>query len=361
MVHHALCRVIAPLIERRMIAQSYACREGLGSHLACRRARELAARHPYFLKLDVRHYFDSIGHDRLIALLAGMFREREVRGILETIIRHPLRGQQKGRGLPIGNLTSQWFANLYLDALDHAVTETLGFGGRYIRYMDDLLVFADTKAEAWAARDFIADWLGRERGLSLKERSSVVAPVSEGVPFLGLRIYPGAWRFSRSRFLRTRRSARRHYRAFLDGRESEAKLQTVVSAMEGAVGWYGFKGILRGVEESSLRTAAGEGDSSNNRVNRGGCYNNDADNCRPSNRNNDNADNANDNIGFRLSSICEPTGGRQDRKSHPARPELRAGCEAEHARHRRTSQRAIPAQRPTSNSFVTKDKENDEN
>ena len=305
-VHHALCNVIAPLMERRFTSRSFACRKGFGSHLACRTALELAGRHGYFLKMDVRHYFDTIDHDRLMGVIRDLFREREVRALCETLIRHPFRGVRPGKGLPIGNLTSQWFANLYLDELDHVLMDGKGVGGRYLRYMDDILIFTDGKAEAWALHDFIADWVGRERLLEIKEKATIVAPVDEGAPFLGLRIHPGAWRFKRSRFLRTRRSARTHYRAYLAGQESEEKLQSVITGMEGSVEWYGFRGIFRGVEDTALRKAAEDGGSSDNRVNRGGSYNNDASNCCPSYRNNNN--NANDNNGFRLVSICKTDG-----------------------------------------------------
>ena len=307
-VHHALCNIIAPLMERRFTSRSYACRKGYGSHLACQFARKLAGRYKYFLKIDIRHYFDTIDHDRLMEIIRALFRERRVHALCEAVIRYPFGGVAKGKGLPIGNLTSQWFANLYLDELDHALMDGKGVGGRYLRYMDDILIFTDSKAEAWALHDFIADWVGRERLLEIKEKATTVAPVDEGAPFLGMRIYPGAWRFKRSRFLRTRRSARTHYRAYLAGYESEEKLQSVITGMEGSVEWYGFKGIFRSVEETMLREAAGGGGSSENRVNRGGSYNNDASNCCPSYRNNNTASNENDNNGFRLVSICKTDG-----------------------------------------------------
>ena len=243
-VHHALCDVIAPLIERRFIARTYACREGKGMHLACREVREELGRHAYFLKLDVRHYFDTIDQDRLMGLLSELFREKPTVELFGRIVRQPYGGRCDGKGLPIGNLTSQWFANLYLDGLDHAVMEGMGVGGRYLRYMDDILVFADGKAEAWGIHDVIRSWLITERGLAVKDEMTLVAPVKEGVPFLGLRIYRGAWRFRRSRFVRVRRSLRKHVVACRRGDENREKLQSVVRSMDGANSWYGFRGIV---------------------------------------------------------------------------------------------------------------------
>jgi len=324
-VHHALCNVIAPLMERRFIDRSYACRKGKGAHLACQKARELCGEYPYYLKMDVRHYFDSIDHGILLGLLRKLFREKEVTSLCETIIRHPLPGQVPGKGLPIGNLTSQWFANLYLDELDHRMTERFGCGRAYLRYMDDILIFVRTKEDAWNLRTEIAEWLGRERLLSVKEEATRVGPVSEGVPFLGLRIFSGTWRYQRSRFLRTRSSCRRHYRAFAAGLEDEERLQMTSRSMEGANRWYGFKGVLASVEAATPeRRVTGETsyNSGENRVKRGGSWNNNAENCRPSNRNNNNADNDNNN-GFRLSSTCREQSDEAQGKSHPARPALR--------------------------------------
>ncbi len=110
-VHHALCGVIAPILEKSFSHSSFACRQGYGSHRECARARCYARRHAYFCKMDIRHYFDSILHDRLLGVLLPRFRENEVKELVARIVRHPVPGQADGRGLPIGNLTSQWFIN----------------------------------------------------------------------------------------------------------------------------------------------------------------------------------------------------------------------------------------------------------
>lgn len=192
-VHHAVCDIIGPLIERRLVADSYACRVGKGTHRAVLRAQELCRRYVYFLKLDVRRFFDSIDHHILLALLSRLFREPELRALLETIVRHPVPGQASGKGVPIGNLTSQWFANLYLDGLDHLVRDEWGLGG-YIRYMDDMVLWSDSKPRLWRAHDEACAWLERERRLQLKPEATVLAPSCEGVPFLGMRVFPGRLR-----------------------------------------------------------------------------------------------------------------------------------------------------------------------
>ena len=243
-VHHALCAVVGPLLERRMIADSYACRRGKGTHRAVRRAWTYAARYPFFLKLDVRSFFDSIDHDILLGrLLLPMFREREVRQLLERIVRTALPSQTAGKGLPIGNLTSQWFANLYLDALDHSIKERWRVRG-YVRYMDDLALFGTTRAELWRCHDDIAGFLSKERALELKVERTVLAPCTEGVPFLGMRLFPHALRLRRERFVRTRRRHGEREQAFLRGEIDGERLAAATRARVGILDWFGLKGIL---------------------------------------------------------------------------------------------------------------------
>ncbi|MEI6150168.1 MAG: reverse transcriptase domain-containing protein [bacterium] len=302
-LHHALCGVITPLLERSFTEDNYACREGKGTHRACARARDLVRRNPWFCKIDVRHYFDSISHGRLLACLLPLFREMQVCDLIEKIVRQPVPGTPDGYGLPIGNLTSQWFANTYLNAFDHFATEALHVPG-YIRYMDDMVLFRDSKAACWQAHDKAAHWLREERGLELKTEATLVAPVSEGLPFLGLRIFPACWRLQRQRFLRTRRKFACHERAWRHGLTDEARLQAFAVAADGGVRWFGFKGILKDKQDQ----ATGEGAASgSNRVKRGGSWNNNARNCRSANRNSNDPNNRNNNNGFRLSStMCAP-------------------------------------------------------
>ena len=314
-LHHALCGVITPLLERGFTEDSYACREGRGTHRACARARDLVRAHPWYCKIDVRHYFDSIGHDRLLDVLLPKFRESEVRDLIERIVRQPVPGQTEGRGLPIGNLTSQWFANAYLDGFDHHAKEVMRLPG-YIRYMDDMVMFASSKAACWQALAEAESWLRDERGLELKTEATRLAPVSEGLPFLGLRIFPACWRLHRERFLRTRRKFAGRERAHAAGLLDGERLQACAAAADGGVRWFGFKNILKTRERASGDGAA----SGSNRVKRGGSWNNNARNCRSANRNNNWPNNRNNNIGFRAASTRPGQAG-----SHPAAPASRGG------------------------------------
>jgi hypothetical protein len=195
------------------------------------------------LKLDIASFFDSVDHEILLALLATQFRESRLLALLATIVRAPLAEASLGKGLPIGNLTSQWFANLYLDGADHLIKERLRVPG-YVRYMDDMVLFADSKAVLWAAHDALAVFLAAERRLSLKASATRLAPCTEGIPFLGMRIFPGTWRLQHGRFVRTRRRMLGKERAYLAGQLSAEHLARSAAAAQGILSWYGMKGVL---------------------------------------------------------------------------------------------------------------------
>ncbi len=202
-VHHALLNLLEPLFDAESIEQSYACRAGKGMHAAVERARDLARRHPFFLKADVRKYYDSVDHAVLKGMLSRLVADQGVLDLLFRIVDHQPEGAVPGKGIPIGNLTSQHFANLYLGPLDRALA-----GGRYLRYMDDFLLFGRTKEELHRSRAEAARVLGDELRLTLKVPGTFIAPVAAGVPFLGLRIFPGTIRLGRGALRRFSRGWR---------------------------------------------------------------------------------------------------------------------------------------------------------
>lgn len=186
-VHHALMNQVEAVFERRFIADSYACRKSLGTHAASRRTTQflIAARKawgtPYILKGDVSKYFSSIDHEMLLARLRRMFADRNVLWLFERII----RGYgENGRGLPIGALTSQWLANVYLDPMDHLIKDDMGVKF-YVRYMDDFVLIGPSKAWCWACLENIQKFLALA-GLDLNPKTGVW-PASHGVDFVGYR------------------------------------------------------------------------------------------------------------------------------------------------------------------------------
>jgi len=221
--HHALCSALEPLFERAAISDSYACRPGKGTHAAVRRAQAFAGRFSYFLKLDIRKFFENADHSVLKRGLRRLVKDWRLLQLADRIIDHGAPGSPEGKGLPIGNLTSQHFANHYLSALDHFVKETLRTQG-YVRYMDDMLLYSDSKYFLRAAHRRIDEFVKTDLRLDLKSEATVLAPVSEGVPFLGLRLWPQLIRLDGPAKRRLIRDLRMGARGLADGRIDEDDL-----------------------------------------------------------------------------------------------------------------------------------------
>ena len=203
-VHHALCAEIEPALERGAAPESFACRKGKGTLAALCHARAMSRRFRYVLKLDVRHFFQTARHNVLRRLLRRRIRNPGLTRLIDRILDAGAPGSPAGRGLPIGNLTSQHFANFYLGPVDRLAKRELRPGG-YCRYMDDVLVFGQHKPPLWDAHQRVRDLMEGSLGLALRGEVTRLAPVTEGIPFLGFRIFPGTVRFDRrgrSRWLR---------------------------------------------------------------------------------------------------------------------------------------------------------------
>jgi retron-type reverse transcriptase len=229
-VHHALIGPLEPVFERRMRPESFACRRGKGTHAALRRARELVRRHDYFLKLDIARCFESIRHDVVIETLARIIKDSRVLDLVRAVLRGPPSAPETGVGLPIGNLTSQWFANLVLDRLDHHVTVELRTGA-YVRYMDDFVLFGGSKAELRGRLDAVRAFVEDPLRLRLKDPATILAPVSEGLPFLGFRVHRGMTRVRPENLRRSIRRWKQRLRAHAAGEIDEQKLTASVRSI----------------------------------------------------------------------------------------------------------------------------------
>lgn len=225
--HHALMRVAGPLLERGALPHSHACRAGKGNLAAVQHAARCTRRHRFFLKLDIRRYFDSIAHGTLAALLRRRFKDGVLLGVLQRLIAS--FSTTPGRGLPIGTLTSQYLANFYLDGLDRRVVETLRAPG-YVRYMDDFILWHDDATQLAAWREDIQRWLAAERGLEIKHLARPL-PSSGGVAFLGYRITPRAVLLGRRARRRFRFRLRALEREHDEGRLKSAALQRRADAL----------------------------------------------------------------------------------------------------------------------------------
>lgn len=216
-VQHCLCdQVVAPVLEPRLVYDNAACRVGKGTHFALDRLSGFLDRHyrahgtaGWVLKCDVTKYFDNIDHGVLGYLLSRPFGgDPDTLALLRRII--ATYESAPGRGLPLGNQTSQWFALYYLDSLDRLVKERLRIGA-YSRYMDDLVCVHPSK-------DYLTHCLARmsthltSLGLTFNAKTQI-APLAAGVPYLGWHLYlSGSGAVVRRLLPAKKRSARRRLR-----------------------------------------------------------------------------------------------------------------------------------------------------
>ena len=209
-VQWAIYRVINPILVKGYIEDSYGCIPGRGSLSAMKRLKywvEAVEKKPgtwYYLKLDISKYFYRISHEVLKKILAKKIKDRRLLDVLYSIIdcKHTPFGLPTGKGpgevpleerlfdvgMPVGNLLSQVFANIYLDALDQFCKRVLRIH-HYIRYMDDVIILSDSKAQLHEWKSIISNFLERELRLSLNQKTCI-RPISQGIEFVGYRIWP---------------------------------------------------------------------------------------------------------------------------------------------------------------------------
>lgn len=204
-LHHALMNVCHPYFEHCQISDSYASRKGKGTYAALGKAQRFACNYSWYLKLDVRKFFESIHRGVLREQLIRLFKDPKLLEIFGKILDSYETGPD--RGLPIGNLTSQYFANHHLSGLDHFVKEVLRIEA-YVRYMDDMVLWSDEKAVLKNAFAAITAFVEERLLCTLKPEQ--LNKTAEGLPFLGYRVRPYHTRLlgqSKQRFVRKFRYA----------------------------------------------------------------------------------------------------------------------------------------------------------
>lgn len=199
-LHHALMNVCHAIFERYQIFDSYASRPGKGTFAALTRAEAFTKQYQWFLKLDFRKYFDSIDHDVMKRLLYKKIKDGDLLALLYRII--DSYETTPGKGLPIGNLTSQYFANHYLATADHYAKEILQVPA-LVRYMDDVVMWHNDKATLLKIGKDYETFCTNSLRLTLKQ--FCLNYTRRGVPFLGYVVYPNQTRLaqkSKKRFLK---------------------------------------------------------------------------------------------------------------------------------------------------------------
>ncbi len=235
--HHALCNVLGPIFEARFISDSYANRVGKGTHRALARAQKFLLQNEFCFHGDILKCFPSIDHQILVEILGRHIADDAVMNLIRLILKSgegiladeyamqwfegdDLFAAVRPRGLPIGNLTSQFWANVYLNELDTFVKHTLRLP-YYVRYVDDILIFSNDKQELHHARQEIARFLERLR-LRLHPRKQRVFPVRTGVDFLGFVSFPDRRKIRRENVKRFTQRLRRFQKEYSAGEISLA-------------------------------------------------------------------------------------------------------------------------------------------
>ena len=181
-VHHALMLLLSPLIEQRLQPFCYACRKDKGVHQAVSHYQQLAQNARYVLKIDVQKYFPSISNELLYQTLNTLVADTRLQHIVQLI----LASTGSSKGLPIGNLTSQSFANLFLADIDDWLAKRLGVLG-VVRYVDDYFIFSCSRQHLWAVLAELSLEFSA-KGLFLRDNLSQVFPVGRKVPVLGYQV-----------------------------------------------------------------------------------------------------------------------------------------------------------------------------
>lgn len=255
-LHHALYRIIEPIFNKGFVYSSYACRENKGTHEAIKRLETYLtafdraggggrlkdkknSNRVYCLKCDISKYFASINHQILLKLNRKKIVDKKVLWLIEKILESTYE-KKPGVGIPIGNLTSQLFANIYLDELDQFVKHRLRVK-YYIRYMDDFLILDYNKNKLREIKKQVQEFLWEKLGLKLHPKKANVFPASKGIDFLGYQIL-GTRRLLRKntvkRFIkRTRMYQKMLNKGFLSKEKFNNSLQSWTAYAEFGNSW----------------------------------------------------------------------------------------------------------------------------
>lgn len=232
-VHHCLCNIIMPIFERTFISDSYANREGYGTHKALKRFTDFARSSQYILQCDIRKYFPSIDHEILKQLMRRKIKCFDTLWLIDLIIDnsneqeevvHYFPGDdllspiERRHGLPIGNLSSQWMANIYLSGFDHFVKEELKCS-KYLRYVDDFALFSDDYQFLKEARCAIEEYLAKLR-LKIHPIKSQLFATKHGASFLGFRVFPDKIRVRNNNLNRARKRLKKLQKDYANGKVS---------------------------------------------------------------------------------------------------------------------------------------------
>jgi len=227
--HHALMNLAGPVLEKAMTPSTYACRPGKGVHRAVLKVQDCVRRFPWYVKIDITGYFAAINHELLVNDLLRRFKGKRLISQLERVVR--CYENAPGKGLPIGSLTSQYFANYFLDGLDRFLDNDKRVLAS-VRYMDDIVWWAESRHAAKRVLADVTEYLQVRKRLQVKKNIQIQRS-KQGISYCGFRILRGTIRLSRRR--KRRYQSRRQYWEELFQQEiiNSVQLQRVYSAVHG--------------------------------------------------------------------------------------------------------------------------------
>lgn len=229
-VQHAIINILEPILVKMFIPESYACIEGRGIHKGSVKLMEYVRKNKYCLKMDIRKFYPSINHDILMRIIERKFGDKNLVWLLNDIVRS-IPGESN---VPIGNLTSQWFGNLYLNELDKLIKHDLKIKC-YLRYCDDFALFSNDKKQLNEAKFKIIEFLKTELKLNLSKCD--LFRTSQGVDFLGYRHFKDYILIRKSTVKRIRKRLERVRRTYLKGRMQHDKFRSTVASAYGWLKW----------------------------------------------------------------------------------------------------------------------------
>ena len=261
-VQWGIYRQLNPLLDKRYIDTSYACRTDHGVHLAVAKLNEFSHNldmfcdNPYYLKMDMSKYFYRINHEVLINILDSIINDSKLMDLLSyiinsdeqkfgiEIINHKVTGRRiRGVGMPIGNLTSQMFANLYLNVLDHYCKHTLR-AKKYIRYMDDVIILDNDKHKLRHYQEQISNFIETHLKLELNNKTCI-STCKSGIDFCGYRVFPNYVKLRKKTYTKMMRRIRQMVYLYSQGKISEFEVQQTMGS------YYGF---LKHCDSYNIRT-----------------------------------------------------------------------------------------------------------
>ena len=217
LLHRAVYDVLYPVFDKTFIADSYACRVNRGTHAGIKRAQQFIRRarghngNPvYVLKADIKHYFSSVSHDILKDILRTKISCPRMLELLFTII------DSHAEGIPLGNLTSQLFANIYLHELDWYVKHTLKCK-LYMRYMDDFIIVSNDKEDLWEILWKVEDFLSSKLALTLNKKTEIFKVGAKRLDYLGAQVTFNGIKIRRQTYNNFNRKLKRLHQEFKDG------------------------------------------------------------------------------------------------------------------------------------------------